>query len=91
LTYKYRIAEDVDFMTGYCFIRGLSEAGTGTGLGDINDSVLGSTYLNVGSSEEWTTDTYIFRTNGSDKLCIDFRVIEGVHYYIDDVQLVELR
>lgn len=91
LTYKYRIAEDVDFMTGYCFVRGLGVNGQGTGLGDIDDHVLGSTYLNVGSSDAWTTDTLIFRTNSSDKLCIDFRVIPGVHYYIDDVQLVELR
>ena len=91
LTYKYRIASDADFMTGYCFLRGLSATGSGNGLGDIDDNVLGSTYLNVGSSEEWTTDTLMFRTNDSDKLCIDFRVIAGVHYYIDDVQLIEIR
>lgn len=91
LEYEYKIAEDVDFMTGYCFLRGLAADGTGTGDGSINDAVLGSIYLNVGSQDAWTTDRISFRTNDSDKLGIDFRVIEGVHYYIDNVRLVEVR
>ena len=91
VTYKYKIAEPVDFMTGYCFIRGLGADGSGNGEGDINDAVLTSKYLNVGSNSEWTTEEIIFKTNGGTKLGIDFRVVEGVHYYIDSVTLTEIR
>ena len=91
LEFEYKIAADVDFMTGYCFLRGLAADGTGTGDGSVNDAVLGSIYQNVGSREEWTTDRISFRTNNSDKLGIDFRVIPGVHYYIDNIRLVEVR
>lgn len=91
LEFEYKIAADANFMTGYCFLRGLDGNGNGTGDGSIYDAVLGSVYLNVGSKDEWTTDRITFRTNESDKLGIDFRTIEGVHYYIDNVRLVEVR
>lgn len=91
VTYTYRIADEVDFMTGYCFIRGLAADGSGSGAGDIYDAVLASKFLNTGSHTEWTTEEIIFRTNDSTKLGIDFRTVEGVHYYIDSVTLTEIR
>lgn len=91
VTYKYKLAENVDFMTGYCFIRGLGADGSGSGEGDIYDEVLASKYLNTGSSTEWTTEEIVFKTNAGTKLGIDFRVVEGVHYYIDSVTLTEIR
>ena len=91
LEYDYKIAADTDYMTGYCFLRGLAANGSGTGDGSVNDAVLGGTYLNVGSRTEWTTDRISFRTNNSDKLGIDFRTIEGVHYYIDNIRLIEVQ
>ena len=91
VTYTYRIANGSEYMNGYCFIRGLGADGKGNGLGDINDAVLASKYLNTGSPTEWTTEEIIFKTNDSDKLGIDFRTVPGVHYYIDSVTLVENR
>lgn len=91
ITYKYKIAADVDFMTGYCFVRGLGADGSGNGEGDINDAVLTSKYLNIGSRDEWTTEEIIFKTNAGTKLGIDFRTVAGVHYYIDSVTLTEIR
>ena len=91
LEFDYKIAADTDYMTGYCFLRGLAANGSGTGDGTINDAVLGSVYLNVGSRTEWTTDRISFRTNDSDKLGIDFRTIPDVHYYIDNIRLVEVQ
>ncbi len=91
LEFDYKIAADTDYMTGYCFLRGLAANGSGTGDGSVNDAVLGSVYLNVGSRTEWTTDRISFRTNDSDKLGIDFRTIADVHYYIDNVRLVEVQ
>ena len=58
---------------------------------EIYDEVITSKYLNTGSSTEWTTEEIIFKTNTGTKLGIDFRVIEGVHYYIDSVTLTEIR
>lgn len=91
VTYKYRIANGADSMTGYCFIRGLGANGEGNGQGDIYDNVITSKYLNVGSPTEWTTEEITFKTNDSTKLGIDFRTIKGVHYYIDSVTLTEIR
>lgn len=91
ITYEYMIAEPVDYMTGYCFIRSLGADGSGNGLGDIHDEHIASKWLNSGSNSEWTTEEISFKTNAGDKLGIDFRVIEGVHYYIDNIQLLEVR
>ena len=93
ITYEYMIAEEVDYMTGYCFIRGLNPADDGSHLGDgtIHDDHLASKWLNSGSNSEWTTEEISFKTNGSTKLGIDFRVIKDVHYYIDNIQLLEVR
>ena len=91
ITYEYMIADEVDYMTGYCFIRGQLADGSGNGLGDIHDEHLASKWLNSGSNSEWTTEEISFKTNGSDKLGIDLRVIKNVHYYIDNFQLLEVR
>lgn len=89
--YDYMIADPVDYMTGYCFIRSLGADGSGSGQGDIYDEHIASKWLNSGSNSEWTTEEISFKTNDGDKLGIDFRVIKGVHYYIDNIQLLEVR
>ena len=93
ITYEYMIAAEVDYMTGYCFIRGLNPSDDGAHLGDgtIHDDHLASKWLNNGSNSEWTTEEISFKTNSSTKLGIDFRVIKDVHYYIDNIQLLEVR
>ena len=95
ITYQYMIAEpDVTYMTSYVFIRGYNpndNKGPGNGLGDINDATVGSKWMNSGSPTEWTTDEIAFKTNDSDKLGIDIRMIEDNHYYIDNFQLLEVR
>ena len=95
LKVRYKIAPDAvfeyydDYMTGYLFIRGMDEYGIGTGLGDIYDEVLASAYMNQGSKLEWREDTITFRTYDSDKIGLDLRAIDGMHYYIDSIQLLE--
>ena len=104
LTLKYKIAPDALFeydvsdqinkMSGYLFIRGLDANGKGSGLGDIYDETLASPYMLAGSKLEWTEDKVEFKTNESDKLCLDFRAVSylgvPVHYYIDSIELYEM-
>ena len=47
--------------------------------------------MNGSNTTEWKKETISFRTGGSDKLCIDFRVVAGTHTYIDDVELYEVQ
>ena len=72
-------------------------SGSGTSDGTIYDDIVASKWLNSGSNSEWTTEEISFKTNkdqnGADVvyLGIDFRVIKNVHYYIDNVRLLEVR
>lgn len=99
INYDYMIAEELDYMTGYCFIRSYVGDGSGSGTSDgtIYDDIIASKWLNSGSCTEWTTEEISFKTNkhidGGDivYLGIDFRVIKGVHYYIDNVRVFEVR
>ena len=99
INYDYMIAEEVDYMTGYCFIRSYVGDGSGSGTSDgtIYDDIIASKWLNSGSNSEWTTEEISFKTNkhidGGDivYLGIDFRVIKNVHYYIDNVRILEVR
>ena len=91
VTYNFMIADPVDYMTGYVFIRGLGADGSGNGLGDIHDTTLDSKWMNHGSNSEWDIDEISFKTNASDKLGIDIRAIKDNHYYIDNFQLLEVR
>lgn len=99
INYDYMIADEVDYMTGYCFIRSYVGDGSGSGTSDgtIYDDIIASKWLNSGSCTEWTTEEISFKTNkhidGGDivYLGIDFRVIKGVHYYIDNVRVFEVR
>ena len=83
LTYYYKYAADDTARNTYCFIRG--------GGGTIYDDVITSSYMNTGSTTEWKKETVTFRTGDSGKIGIDFRVIAGVHTYIDDVELYEVQ
>ena len=95
ITYQYMIADpEKDYMTSYVFIRGYNpndDKGPGNGLGDIHDATVGSKWMNAGSNSEWSTDEISFKTNDSDKLGVDIRMINGNHYYIDNFQLLEVR
>ena len=94
VTYDYMIADEVDYMTSYVFIRGYNpndDKGPGNGLGDIHDATVGSKWMNAGSCVEWSTDEIAFKTNDSDKLGIDIRMIVDNHYYIDNFELFEVR
>jgi len=91
ITYDYMIAEELDYMTGYVFIRGQLADGSGNGLGDIHDEHIGSKWMNSGSCTEWSTDEISLKTNASDKLGIDIRAIVGNHYYIDNFEIYEVR
>ena len=82
LTYYYKHAADDTANNCYCFVRG--------GDGSINGEIIGQAYMNGGTTE-WKKETISFRTGDSDKLCIDFRVVEGTHTYIDDVELFEMQ
>ena len=95
ITYDYYLCDDATSKSGYCFIRGLGADGSGNGQGDINDAVLASKFLNKATTSNtqgtWVTEEIIFRTNEGTKLGVDFRVIDGLHFYIDNVTLVEIR
>ena len=91
LTFDYRIANGNGSMNGYVFVRGMLADGSGSGDGSINDEVVTSGFMNVGSPDEWTTQRLNFRTGNSDKCGIDFRAISGNHYYIDNIRLEEVR
>lgn len=83
LTYYYKHAADDTANNCYCFVR--------SGDGSINGEIIGQAYMNGGNTTEWKKETISFRTGGSDKLCIDFRVVAGTHTYIDDVELYEVQ
>lgn len=95
ITYQYYLCDDATSKSGYCFVRTLDANGSGNGLGDINDGYVASAFLNKGTIEniqgKWITEEILFRTNDGTKLGIDFRVIKGVHFYIDNVTLTEVR
>ena len=92
ISYDYMIADpEKEYMTGYFFVNFLAADGTGTGLGDIHDEHSASKWLNSGYRDKWTTEEITFKTNASDKLGLDIRVIEGVHYYIDNIEMYEVR
>ena len=94
ITYQYMIADPVDYMTSYVFIRHYdpgNSKGEGNKLGDIHDASLTSKWMNAGSNSEWTTDEIAFKTNDSDKLGIDIRMIKDNHYYIDNFEMFEVR
>ena len=105
LVVNFKIAPDALFaydestndhkMSGYLFARGLGEDGAGSGLGDINDEALGQVWMLFGSKTEWRSESHIFRTNNSDKLCLDLRAVlfgtTPVHYYIDSIELYEIK
>ncbi len=95
ITYQYYLCDDATTKSAYCFVRTLDANGGGNGLGDINDSYVASAFLNKGTVEniqgKWITEEILFRTNEGTKVGIDFRVIKGSHFYIDNVTLTEVR
>ena len=105
LVVNYKIAPDALFeweestndhkMSGYLFARGLGDDGSGSGLGDINDEALGQIWMLFGSKTEWRSESHIFKTNNSDKLCLDLRAVlfgnTPVHYLIDSIELYEIK
>jgi hypothetical protein len=105
LVVNFKIAPDALFeweestndhkMSGYLFARGLGDDGSGSGLGDINDAALGQIWMLFGSKTEWRSESHIFKTNNSDKLCLDLRAVlfgnTPVHYLIDSIELYEIK
>ena len=97
VTYQYMYGDPEakkGSMTSYVFIRGYNPGykdGDGNKLGDIYDAVLDSKWMNSGTGIEWSTDEISFKTNDSDKLGIDIRMLVGNHYFIDNFQLLEVR
>lgn len=91
--FEYAESDDVNKMSGYLFIRGLSADGSGNGLGDMYDDTIASVYMMRGSKLEWRDDEITFKTNDSDKLGLDLRAVKywdvPIHYYIDSIQLIE--
>lgn len=84
LTYYYKYAADDTAKNCYCFVRG--------GDGTIHATeIIGQAYMNGGSTTEWKRETVSFRTGNNDRICIDFRVVNGTHTYIDDVELYEMQ
>ena len=94
ISYDYMIADpETEYMTSYLFIRGFVGDGSGSapGSGTYCDDHLAANWLNNGAHEKWTTETISFKTNSSDKLGLDLRVMPGNHYYIDNIEMYEVR
>ena len=101
---NYKISPDALFaydestndhkMSGYLFVRGKGADGSGSGNGDFNEPELTQMYLLSGSKNEWRQDSVVFKTNDSDKICLDLRAVQfgdvPVHYYIDSIELYEI-
>lgn len=102
---NYKIAPDALFaydestndhkMSGYLFVRGQGADGSGSGDGDINEPTLAQLYLLSGSKTEWRQDSATFKTNDSGKICLDLRAVHfanvPIHYYIDSIELYEIK
>lgn len=100
ISYDYMIADpgmiadpDTAYMTTYFFIRFQAADGSGNGMGDIYDETPASKWMNNGDKcpGEWVTETISFKTNASDKLGLDLRVMHGNHYYLDNIEMYEVR
>ena len=100
--FEFEESDQVNKMSGYLFIRGTGPNGEGHEPGStspkdgsIDDATLASLYMLSGSKNEWREDEVTFKTNESDKLGLDFRaVLFGQvpnHYYIDSIELYEIK
>ena len=71
-------------MSGYLILRS-----------EFTADALTQTYMLGGSKKEWRTESIIFKTDGSGKLCIDLRAVAfngyPIHYYIDSIELYEVK
>jgi hypothetical protein len=93
--FKYEESTNANKMSGYLFVRGKGADGSGSGDGDINEKELAQLYMTQGSKNEWREDSTIFKTNDSGKVCIDLRAVAfngvPIHYYIDSIELYEVK
>ncbi len=93
--FKYEESTNANKMSGYLFVRGKDAEGNGSGDGDINEKELTQLFMYKGSKEEWREDSTVFKTNDSGKVCIDLRAVAfngvPVHYYIDSIELYEVK
>jgi hypothetical protein len=93
--FKYEESTNANKMSGYLFVRGKGADGSGSGDGDINEKELTQLYMTQGSKNEWREDSTIFKTNDSGKVCIDLRAVAfngvPIHYYIDSIELYEVK
>ena len=82
--FKYEESTEANKMSGYLILRG-----------DFSGDELAQTYMLSGSKKEWRTDSIVFKTDGSGKLCIDLRAVAfngtPIHYYIDSIELYEVK
>lgn len=82
--FKYEESTEANKMSGYLILRS-----------DFSDDALAQTYMLAGSKKEWRTEAIIFKTDSSGKLCIDLRAVAfngiPIHYYIDSIELYEVK
>ena len=49
----------------------------------------------AGSKKEWREDSIIVKTDDGGKLCLDLRAVQfngtPIHYYIDSIELYEVK
>ena len=83
--FKYDESTEAHKMSGFCIVRG----------GDFNGDELAQTYMLSGSKKEWRTDAIVFKTDDSGQVCIDLRAVAyngtPIHYYIDSIELYEVK
>jgi len=93
--FPYEESTEANKMSGYLFVRGKGADGSGSGNGDINEKELTTLYLLHGSKTEWRENSAVFKTNDSGKVCLDLRAVAfnnmPIHYYIDSIELYEVK
>ena len=82
--FKYEESTEANKMSGYLILRS-----------EFTADALAQTYLLAGSKTEWRTESITFKTDDSGKLCLDLRAVQfngtPIHYYIDSIELYEVK
>ena len=82
--FKYEESTEANKLSGYLILRS-----------EFSADALAQTYMLAGSKKEWRNEKIIFKTDDSGKLCIDLRAVAfngvPIHYYIDSIELYEVK
>ena len=82
--FKYEESTEANKMSGYLILRS-----------EFTADALAQTYLQAGNKTEWRTESITFKTDDSGKLCLDLRAVQfngtPIHYYIDSIELYEVK